>query len=142
MKQRTTFSLRKATAVAALCLGLTVIGYAKNFPFTASSLVPAARGEVEFNEDKNGNNKVKIKAEHMALPSNLTPPRSAYVVWFQERDGNPAIQGVLKVNNKDLKAEFETTTPIKNFTVLVTAENETSPASPTGPEILRATVQQ
>jgi hypothetical protein len=141
MKQRTTFSLRKATIVAALCLGLTVIGYAKNFPFTASSLVPAARGEVEFNEEKDGNNKVKIKAEHMAPPANLTPPRSAYVVWFQERDSTPKIQGILKVN-KDLKAEFETTTPLKNFTVLVTAENETSPASPTGPEILRATVQQ
>jgi hypothetical protein len=139
MNQR---SILRATGVVVLFLGLTVISYAKDYPFTASTLVPAARGHVEFNEEKGGNNKVNIKAEHMAPPSNLTPPRTAYVVWFQERDGSsPAIQGVLKVS-KDLKGEFETTTPWKNFTVLVTAENETSPASPTGPEVLRATVQQ
>ena len=139
MNQR---SILRATGVGVLCLALTVIGYAKDYPFTASTLVPAARGHVEFNEEKGGNNKVNIKAEHMAPPSNLTPPRTTYVVWFQERDGSsPAIQGVLKVD-KNLKAEFETTTPWKNFTVLVTAENETSPASPTGPEVLRATDQQ
>jgi hypothetical protein len=141
MKQPS-ITLRRATALATLCLALTVVSYAKDYPFTASTLVPAARGHVEFNEEKDGNNKVKIKVEHLAPPSNLTPPRNAYVVWFQERDGSsPAIQGVLKVD-KNLKGEFETTTPWKNFTVLVTAENETSPASPTGPEILRATVQQ
>ena len=141
MKQASSI-LRRATAIAGLCFAMTVVSYAKDFTFTASTLVPAARGHVEFNEEKGGNNKVKIKAEHMAPPSNLTPPRTAYVVWFQERDGSsPAIQGVLK-GDKNLKAEFDTTTPWKNFTVLVTAETETSPASPSGPEVLRATVQQ
>ena len=63
------------------------------------------------------------------------------MVWFQERDGGPTIQGVLKLN-KDLKGDFESTTLWKNFTVIITAENETSPASPSGPEVLRTTVQQ
>jgi hypothetical protein len=141
MKKLISMRVGQAAAFVALCLSLTVPGSAKDFPLTASTLVPAARGQVEFSNEKGGNNKVKVKAEHLALPANLVPPRTAYVVWFQERDASPAIQGVLKIN-KDLKAEYQATTPWKNFTVLVTAENETSPAAPSGPEIFRAVVQQ
>ena len=140
MKHSTTSFFQTSAALIALCGLFSVPGSAKDFPFTVSSVVPAARGQVEFNSDKTGNNKVKLKVEHLARPANLTPPRSVYVVWFQEREGNPAIQGVLKVND-DLKAEFETSTPWKNFTVLVTAENETSPSSPGGQDILRTTIQ-
>lgn len=140
MSHSTVSALRTSAALIALCLSFSVPGPAKDFPLTVSSVVPAARGQVEFNSDKSGNNKVKVKVEHLALPANLTPPRSAYVVWFQEREGSPAIQGVLKVDD-NLKAEFETSTPWRNFTVFVTAENETSPGSPHGDEILRATIQ-
>jgi hypothetical protein len=133
--------LRRTAALTGLCICLSVSVPAKDFQFTASSSVPAARGRVEFDTDKSGNNKVKVKVEHLALPANLTPPRSAYIVWFQQSDGQPAIQGVLKVNH-DLQGEFETSTPWKSFKVFVTAEDNTSPASPSGQEILSATVQQ
>jgi len=137
--------LHRAGQVAALlvlCLGFSTILYAaKQYPLTASSIVPAARGQMEFSEDKNGNNKIKIKVEHLAAPENLTPPRNSYVIWFKKREDNPVIEGVLKVD-KDLKAEFETTTPWKNFAVVITAEDEPSPKSPGGPEVLRATVQR
>jgi hypothetical protein len=114
---------------------------AKRFPLTAASIVPAATGRAEVGADKNGNSKVKITVEHLAKPENLTPSKDSYVVWFQESGGSPEPEGQLKVN-KGLKAEFETTTPWKNFQVLITAEDYPTAKVPSGPEVLRTMVSR
>ena len=93
----------------------------ETFPLTASEAVPAAAGKVEVKKDKNGNTGVTIKTEHLAKPDRLTPPATIYVVWFQERNGEPVGQGALKVK-KDLTGEFEDTTALSTFDVLSTAE--------------------
>jgi|SRR5215210_1831522 len=123
--------------------GLTVlpsIGSAKKFPLTAAPSIPAARGQVDVGHDKNGNTKVEVKVEHLATPESLTPPRTAYVVWFKERDAEPLNQGLLKPG-KDLKATFRSVTPLKAFDVLVTAESDPNTKSPGGSEVMRASVQ-
>ena len=102
--------------------------------------MPAARGQVDVGQDKNGNTKVELKVEHLATPENLTPPRTAYVVWFKERDAEPMNQGLLKPG-KNLKATFRSVTPLKTFDVLVTAESDPNTTSPGGSEIMRASVQ-
>lgn len=117
------------------------IAYGKKFPLTASAAVPGARGQVEANKDKNGNTEVKLEAEHLAEPDRLSPPKTAYVIWFQETGGEPAMQGQLRVNSK-LKGSFKTTTPLKTFAVFVTAESDPNSKTPAGTEVLRATVQQ
>ena len=84
--------------IASLAIGLlalTSVASAKKYPLTADKSVPAARGQVDVGRDKNGNTKVEIEVEHLAAPENLTPPRSAYVVWFQERGSEPLNQGSL-----------------------------------------------
>lgn len=128
------FSLILAAALASNLV------YAKKFPLTAAASVPAARGEVETGTDKNGNIEVKLEAEHLAEPDKLSPPKTAYVVWFQERGAEPTMQGQLKVNKK-LKGSFRTVTPLKNFDLFVTAESDPGTKVPGGAEILRATVQ-
>lgn len=115
--------------------------YGKKFPLTASSVVPAAQGKIETGKDHNGNTKLKLEAEHLAAPGKLTPPRTAYVVWFQEKASEPSLQGQLRID-KNLKGTFETTTPLKNFDVFVTAESDASTKQPAGTEVFRATVQQ
>jgi hypothetical protein len=119
---------------------LTSIGSAKKFPLTAAASTPAARGQVDVGHDKNGNTKVEVKVEHLAPAENLTPPRTAYVVWFKERDAEPLNQGVLKPG-KDLKATFRSVTPLKTFDVVITAESDPNSKSPVGSEIMRASVQ-
>ena len=115
--------------------------YGKKIPLTAAASVPAARGEVETGRDKNGNTEVKLQTEHLAEPDKLTPPKTAYLVWFQERGGEPTMQGQLRVDKK-LKGTFKTVTPLKNFDVIVTAESDPNVKAPGGTEVLRATVQQ
>lgn len=122
---------------ALLC---TVAYAAKKYPMTAASIVPGARAEVAISKDKNGNTRLKMTVQHLANLENLTPRASAYVVWLQERGGNSENQGQLKMD-KNLKATFETVTPLKSFDVFVTAEQDFRAKGPSGQEVLRATIQ-
>ena len=130
--------------IAIVFLGLVIASstaYGKKFPLTASTVVPGARGNVDVGKDSNGNTKVKLQAQHLAEPGKLTPPRTEYVVWFQEKGGEAQTQGRLRID-KNLKGSFETSTPLKNFDVFVTAESDPSTKQPVGTEVLRTTVQQ
>jgi hypothetical protein len=115
-------------------------GYAKKYPLAATAVVPAARGKIETGKDKNGNTKLKLEAEHLAEPGKLSPPKTAYVVWLQEKNAAPETQGQLRVD-KNLKGTFETTTPLKSFDVFVTAESDPASKQPNGTEVFRVTVQ-
>lgn len=119
---------------------LAAVASAKKYPMTADKSVPAARGQVDVGHDKNGNTRVELEVEHLAPPENLTPPKSAYVVWFQERGGEAANQGSLKPG-KNLKGTFKTVTQMKSFDVIVTAESDASVKTPSGSEMMRAVVQ-
>ena len=119
---------------------LVAVASAKKYPMTADKSGPAARGQVDVGRDKNGNTKVELEVEHLAAPENLTPPKSAYVVWFQERGGEASNQGSLKPG-KNLKGTFKTVTQMKSFDVIVTAESDASVRTPSGSEVMRAVVQ-
>jgi hypothetical protein len=59
-----------------------------------------------------------------------------YIVWFQPQ-GQPAQnQGQLRVDN-NLNGEFKTTTALKNFDIVVTAEPGPTVTAPAGAEIMR-----
>jgi hypothetical protein len=124
--------------VAAVCF--SGAAFAKKFPITASPSVPAARGELNISNDKNGNDRVKLEVEHLADPASLTPPGGTYVVWIQSRGGNPENQGRLKVD-KNLNGQFETVTPYKDFQLMVTAEPDPTAKTPTGMQVLSVNVQ-
>lgn len=113
----------------------------KRFPLTASSIVPAAKGSVQVGKDRNGNTEVKMKVEHLANPSSLSPSESSYVVWLQEKDSAPENQGALKVNGK-LEGTFQTVTPSRHFELFVTGENDGTVTSPSGPEVLRTSISR
>ena len=121
-------------------LACTLAYAAKKYPMTASPIVPGARAEVAISKDKNGNTRLEMKVQGLANLENLTPRANAYVVWFQERGGNAENQGQLKMD-KNLKATFETVTPLKSFDVFVTTEQDFRAKGPSGPEVLKATIQ-
>ncbi|MGD0201663.1 MAG: hypothetical protein ABSD27_13005 [Bryobacteraceae bacterium] len=133
--------MRKLYAICLTFALLCTVAYAaKKYPMTAASIVPGARAEVAISKDENGNTRLKMRVQHLANLENLTPRASAYVVWLQERGGNSANQGQLKMD-KNLRATFETVTPLKSFDVFVTAEQDFRAIAPSGPEVLKATIQ-
>ena len=133
--------MRKLYTICLTFALLCAVAYAaKKYPMTAASIVPGARAEVAISKDKNGNTRLKMTVRHLANLANLTPRAAAYVVWLQERGGNSENQGQLKMD-KNLNASFETVTPLKNFDVFVTAEQDSRIKGPNGQEVLKATIQ-
>jgi hypothetical protein len=134
--------MRNAGFIIATAVVFATLVYAdKKFPLTAASIVPAAKGSVEVGKDRNGNTEMKLKVEHLANPTSLSPSQANYVVWLQDKGSGPENQGELKVNGK-LEGTFETVTPRKNFDVFVTGENDGTVKSPSGPEVMRTTVSR
>src|SRR5436305_14260620 len=77
-------------------LALWPLSSGKDFHMTADQSVPAASGIVHAQRDKdNGNTKLDIKVNHLARPSNLTPPATTYLVWVRPTDGDAVNQGAI-----------------------------------------------
>ncbi|MCU1270293.1 MAG: hypothetical protein JWN74_1587 [Acidobacteriaceae bacterium] len=129
----------RAIYIATL-LALTGLAQARDIQLTADPSVPAAEGKAELKHDRNGNLQVKLEVNHLASPTKLTPPKQVYVVWIQGRGKEPENHGQLKVN-PDLKGSFEGTTPYPAFDIFITAEDNPAATTPTGPAVLKGSVQ-
>src|SRR5437588_4582232 len=130
------------TLVVAVVLVFVAAASADKFRMRAGESNPAAVGVVHANSDRNGNVAIELEAKHLAPPNRLNPPHSTYVVWAQPA-GKPAEElGELRVNSDDMAASFKTTGPYHNFDIFVTAEDSPKPDAPSGPEVLRASVQK
>jgi len=127
-------------AVSMLALGVTA--WAKTYTFQATSIVPGATGSVDVKADKTGGNTMMtIKVDHLARPTLLTPPANEYVVWIDPEGGAPQNQGVLQVSDNE-KGELKMTTSASKFKVLVTAEMEAHPKTPSNRVVLQTEVQE
>jgi hypothetical protein len=127
-------------AVAMLALGVTA--WAKTYALQATSITPGATGSVDVKGDKTGGNtEMTIKVDHLARPTLLTPPANEYVVWIAPEDGAPQNQGVLQVGDNE-KGDLKMTTSSSKFRVLVTAETEPHPKTPSNRVVLQSNVQE
>lgn len=124
----------------AIVLALTGLAEARDIRLTADPPVPAAEGKAELKRDRNGNLRLKVEVKHLAPPTKLTPPKQAYVVWIQGRGKEPENHGQLKVN-ADLNGSFEGTTPYPAFDIFITAEDNPAATTPSGPPLLKGSVQ-
>jgi hypothetical protein len=139
MISRRSSMLKLCSVITVIVIFCTLVCAAKDFPLTASSIVPAAKGSAEVGKDRNGNTEVKIKVEHLAKPENLSPSQASYIVWLQDKESEAENHGELKVNGK-LEGSFQTVTPHKSFDLFVTGEKDASAKAPSGPEVLRARI--
>lgn len=128
--------------IAAVVLAFATAASADQFKMRSGESNPAAMGVVHANGDRNGNLALVLEAKHLAPPDRLTPAHSVYVVWVQPA-GKPAeVIGQLRVNTHDEAASLKTSVPYHNFDIFVTAEDNPKPDSPSGTEVLRASVQK
>ena len=127
-------------ALVLIVSSLVCVALAGDVPLIADPSIPAAAGNINYLHDKNHNIKYHIDTKHLARPDSLTPPKQVYVVWIQPRGKDPINAGLLSVNDK-LEGSFRGTTPYQTFDVFVTAEDSANVDHPTGPPLLKATVQ-
>lgn len=125
---------------AALCL--TTAAWAKTYTLRSTPVEPGATGTVEAKPQKAGaNTEVTVKVDHLAKPAQLTPAANTYVVWIEPNGGKAMNQGVLKVGDNE-KGSLKMTTTSPKFAVVITAENQDNPQSPSGRVILRTDVAE
>jgi hypothetical protein len=130
--------------ICTLAMALTISGaaWATDFKMQATPVDPGAQGTVTVDAGKAGQNaSIKVKVEHPAKPSLLTPPASAYVVWIEQSGEAPQNGGTIRIGD-DEKGEVLMTTTAPRFTVLITAETDTHPQAPSERVVLRSNVQQ
>jgi hypothetical protein len=103
---------------------------AKKIKFLNSTVVPAARGYVKINRDKNLNYYIRIDVSDLAEVYRLEPSKLTYVVWMVTNEEITMNMG--KINSstgfltKKLKATFETVTSLKPMQIFITAEDDPS----------------
>lgn len=124
-------------AAAAVMLMSSVLA-AQNLVMAPSKLLPAAVIHLNLGTDNNGNTTVDLKAQHLAQPGSLNPPKSVYVVWVQRDDQRPQRKGQLTVDN-NLNGELKFVTPERSFQVIITAEDTENPTA-LGTEVARSAV--
>lgn len=106
---------------------ISVETQAKKFRFQISSVVPAARGYVKVNKDRNNNFHIQIAISDLSEVKRLQPAKNTYVLWMvtdQETAKNigqfNSSKGFL---SKKLKAKFETVSSFNPVKIFVTAED-------------------
>jgi hypothetical protein len=92
--------------------------------------VPAARGDVQVNKDKNMNYVIHVHISELAEVSRLSPPKQSYVIWMvTDQD---ITKNIGKLNSKmggmsqQLNASFETVSAFKPNKIFITAEDDAS----------------
>ena len=122
--------------VGALALGGcgSMRGNEQTWTMATTEKVPSAEGKVKIKTEKDGNTKVKVEVAHLAHPDDAFNA-TTYVVWLKPASGIAQNVGVLNVNKK-LEGSLETKTPFKDFTVIVTAEQNANVTMPTGQSVM------
>ena len=120
---------------------LATAAWGREDKLTNTGAAPAAEGKIITDNDRNGNTGVDIQVKHMATPQSLTPPRQTYLVWVQPRGKDPELLGALRVNS-DLQGSLKATTTYKDFDVIITAEDNMKPDTPSSVVVLKGTVER
>jgi len=115
---------------------------AKKVKFLNSAVVPAARGYVKINRDKNLNYVINISISNLAEVFRLEPSKLTYIVWMVTDDATTMNMGKISSTvgflSKKLKATFENVTSLKPVQIFITAEDDPSRQYP-GKQVVLST---
>ncbi|MFY8069218.1 MAG: hypothetical protein ACOVMG_03895 [Flavobacterium sp.] len=121
-------------------IAISISSCSKKIAFLNSSVVPAARGDVQVHKDKNMNYVINVHISELAEVSRLSPPRQFYIIWMvTDQD---ITKNIGKLNSKmggisqQLNASFETVSAFKPNKIFITAEDDASVQFPNSQIIL------
>lgn len=135
--------MESVNRLSAVVAALAIAGCASGGSYRLSNgpQTPAAEGVVKTSYGGNGNTRLKITVDHLALPDKVQAGASVYVVWAMPdgKGGHPQSLGALKVGDK-LQGTLETLTPLQDFHLTITPEPAASVSAPSGPPVLTAEI--
>ena len=108
--------------------------------FGTSPVVPAARGYVKMDKDRNANYTIELVISDLAEVERLQGGKKTYVVWMSSEGDKPRNLGQItsdeKRMSKKLSATFHSVSATKPTRVFITAEEDGTVQYPGGQEIL------
>lgn len=107
--------------------------------FPVSDYLPAADVKAKIKKDENNICEVTVKADHLAEPERLNPPKERYLVWVVDIDGANHKIGELDPG-KSKEAELNTMTPFEPVQLFITAEDRKNPDWPSTFIIFRSEI--
>lgn len=105
-----------------------------NVRFMTSSVVPAARGDVNIRSDKNKNYLIEINVSNLAEVERLQSGKQSYVAWLVTDNEVSKNIGKLKssggILSRQLKASLKTVSASKPIKIFITAEADANTQYP------------
>lgn len=104
---------------------------------TAGQQTTAAQGQVTAKAGPNNNTQLEVRVKHLASPQKVMPGATVYVVWVRgtNESDRPQNVGALRLDS-DLQGSLDTTTPLRSFDLLITAESGPTVVEPVSGTVL------
>ena len=136
MKKKSSTKLAKivSLSICAVMIAFLFESCTAKVAFMTSQVVPAARGSVKIKKDKNHNYVIHVRLDNLAEVKRLQPSKKTYVVWMVS--GQEITKNIGQIHSssgtfsKNLKASFETVSPVKPYKIFITAEDDANVQSP------------
>jgi hypothetical protein len=114
-----------------LCAGLLfACGADGRYVTIGTAAAPSASGIIEADDVGDGRTQVAVHLDYLHPPTRLSQGLAYYVVWFVPK-GGPAVRGgALRYDSAQRTGDLTETAPFRDFEVLITAERDSKPASP------------
>jgi len=100
------------------------------YPIVGSARAAGADGTVQVEDVEGGNHLVTVHMAHLPPPNRLGTGMTTYVVWFTGQGAQPVKAGTLDFDADAREGNMMATTPLKNFEIKVTAEQNAGVAAP------------
>ena len=91
---------------------------------------PGAQGTLHVEVIEGETRLVTVELEHLAPPQRISERATMYVVWFRDAENRSTMASVLEYDEDDRVGSARATTPRTEFTVVVSAEQDTNVAEP------------
>lgn len=115
--------------IAAAVFASAACGGPTELALVGSSRAAGADGLVSVEEIEGGNRLVTVTLDHLPPAVRLGEGLTAYVVWFVG-NGGPVRAGQLMYDEETRGGRMHATTPLRQFTLKITAERSADAAAP------------
>lgn len=93
-----------------------------SFEVVGTQRDPGAEGRLQVERIEGGNRLVTVSLQHMTPPERLGANLTTFVMWFRDPRGQSTKASLLDYDADSRTARATATTPMSNFTVIITAE--------------------
>ena len=127
---------------AILVVGMALVGCSSTsvYQMDSGERTAGADGQLNVDQDRNGNQVVNLKVAHLPMPSRLEDGMATYVVWvYPSETQTPYNVGQIRLRD-DRSGELNFTTPFRSFNMVVTAEVDGQVMAPSNQVVLRRSV--